>query len=66
MSAGLERAGLSRSEIAERAGLSKATIWRGLNAANRDYLGETTSRVEKLNERVGGGDRMFQRHACEE
>ena len=57
---GRANAWLSRAEIAAQAQISRTTIWRLANSANRDHLRETISRVERLHERVGGGEaRVF-------
>ena len=48
MIAGLEDHGLSRSEIAEQSGLSKATIWRYATGTVRDPLYSKVKRIERL------------------
>ena len=51
--AGLEQIGLSRSEIAERAGLSRQTLYRLVNGDGRAPQFETFEKLEKLSRRVG-------------
>ena len=50
-----------RAEIATRAGLSKATVWRLANSANADHMAETVAKIGELHDRVvGDGEpRMF-------
>lgn len=48
MIAGLESQGISRKEIAQRAGVSVATIWRIANGASKDHLAGTVKRLERV------------------
>ena len=50
--AGLEPHGLSRADIAKQAQVSKTTIWRMANGANKDHMSGPASRVKRLHERV--------------
>ena len=52
----IESHGLSRTEIAPRAGVSKSTVWRLGNDANRDHLNSTVKRIERLHEQVLAGE----------
>ncbi|QKC96783.1 helix-turn-helix domain-containing protein [Mesorhizobium sp. NZP2298] len=54
--AGLERAGLSRPEIARQANVSPTTIWRMANGVNNDHMAGPASRIARLHERVVGCD----------
>jgi len=45
---GLESYGISKREIAERTGVSYATVWRMANGIGGDHLGTTLQRIEKL------------------
>jgi hypothetical protein len=45
---------LSRAEIAEKMGDSRANLWRLANSANRDHLSTTVERVERLHELIVG------------
>jgi transcriptional regulator with XRE-family HTH domain len=46
--AGLERQGISKKEIANRSGMSYATVWRMANGVGSDHLGGTLQRIEQL------------------
>jgi transcriptional regulator with XRE-family HTH domain len=48
MIAGLEATGVSRAEIATRAGVSRATVWRLANGICADHLSSTVQRIEQL------------------
>lgn len=48
MIAGLESAGLSRTEIAIRAGISRNTVWRMATGEVREPAYSTVIRVERL------------------
>jgi hypothetical protein len=48
----LEQRGLSRAEIAEAAGISRATIWRLTNEPSRPVMSFTVDRLTDLHDRV--------------
>jgi transcriptional regulator with XRE-family HTH domain len=50
--AGLESQGISRSEIAQRSGMSRTTVWRMANGICADHLAGTVQRIEKLQHSV--------------
>lgn len=53
MIAALEAHGLSRADIATRAGLSRATVWRLVNEP-RQISFETAARLDRLHVKVCG------------
>ena len=57
--AGLESQGLSQAEIAQRAGVSRTTIWRMRNDDCRDHLIATVEKIGKLHRRVVGETKIF-------
>lgn len=52
MIAGLESHGISRKEIAQRAGVSRATVWRLANDTNRDHLSGTVAKIERISRSI--------------
>jgi transcriptional regulator with XRE-family HTH domain len=52
MIAGLESSGLSRSEIAEQAHLSRSTVWRLAEGMAREPTHESFVKVSRLAEKV--------------
>jgi transcriptional regulator with XRE-family HTH domain len=55
---GLERQGISKREIAERSGVSYATVWRIANGVGGDHLGATLQRIEKLQRSTAENSRV--------
>ena len=53
MLAGLQRCGLSLTEIAEQSGVSRATVHRGVNGQALAPSHDTFTRLSSLAERVG-------------
>jgi transcriptional regulator with XRE-family HTH domain len=51
MIAGLESAGLSRAEIARRAGLSRMTVWRLAEGEGREPLYRTVRAIEAVQQK---------------
>jgi transcriptional regulator with XRE-family HTH domain len=51
--AGLQGAGLSRTDICRQTGLSQATIWRAVHGEMRAPAFETYQRLAHLAERLG-------------
>ncbi|KQV11320.1 hypothetical protein ASC97_15470 [Rhizobium sp. Root1203] len=52
MIVGLESAGLTRSEIAQRAGISRMTVWRLAVGDGRQPAYQTIQRIEALKAKV--------------
>ena len=50
--AGLERCGVSRSEIAHATGLSRDTIWRMASGNVRQPLHQTVERLHKFAQKI--------------
>jgi transcriptional regulator with XRE-family HTH domain len=53
MVAGLQDAGLSRTQICRQTGLSQATIWRAVHGEMRAPAFDTYDRLVRLAEKVG-------------
>ena len=58
--AGLESQGMSRAEIAQRAGVSRATVWRLANRIGSDHLSGTVQRIETLQRSLAINSRVKQ------
>ena len=59
--AGLEAAGLSRKEIAERSGISPSTLWRMRNSISADHHLGTIERLLTLRRKLDDAAKIERR-----